>query len=230
VVDREVLREVSDATFDREVLAAGRPVLVEFFATWCANCRRLAPVIDRLAADLSDRVEFVKINVDDNPELVGRYGISSTPTLIVFDRGERVASTVGAHQEPAVRALLAGVLDDQRGEGVHAGQPGWVDAEACTLPTAERPLRQAEFDDLFATAVTSIDRVDRTRLRLGLTPDPAVAARAADLVVRETDCCGFFTFTLAATDGHVMLDVAVPDSRVDVLDALGAHAKARVRS
>jgi hypothetical protein len=105
----------------------------------------------------------------------------------------------------------------------------WV-PQACTLPTAERPLRLAEFDDLFATGVRSVDRIDRARLRLELEPEPGVAARATDLVVRETGCCGFFTFTLTATDGRVRLEVAVPDSQVEVLDALTDRVAAGVRS
>jgi DNA-binding transcriptional MerR regulator len=67
----------------------------------------------------------------------------------------------------------------------------WV-PQACTLPTAERPLRLAEFDDLFAAGVRSVDRIDRARVRLELEPEPGAAARAADLVMRETRCCGFF--------------------------------------
>ncbi|MEH1127249.1 hypothetical protein [Micromonospora sp. CPCC 206061] len=104
--------------------------------------------------------------------------------------------------------------------------PGAFTPDACTLPTVERPLRLAEFDDLFTTGVRSVHRVDRTRSRLELEPDPQIAARAADLVVRETGCCGFFTFTLTASQGQVLLEVAVPDSQVDVLDALTDRAAA----
>lgn len=99
-------------------------------------------------------------------------------------------------------------------------------ARACTLPTAQQPLRLAEFDDLFTTAVRSVQRVDRLRVRLELTPEAPLAARAADLLVRETGCCSFFTFTLTATGGQVSLDIAVPDAHVDVLDALADHAAA----
>lgn len=101
----------------------------------------------------------------------------------------------------------------------------WV-PQACTLPPAQQPLRLAEFDDLFATAVRSVARVDARRLRLELAPQAAVAARAADLAVRETGCCSFFTFTLAATGGQVWLEVSVPDGQVEVLDALAAAATA----
>jgi hypothetical protein len=107
--------------------------------------------------------------------------------------------------------------------------PGpWV-PEACTLPTVEQPLRLAEFDSLFADAVRSVDRVDPLRVRLELGPDPDVAARAAHLVVRETQCCSFFTFTLSATGGQVLLEVAVPVGRGDVLDALADRAVAGAR-
>jgi hypothetical protein len=102
--------------------------------------------------------------------------------------------------------------------------------QACTLPAAEQPLRLAEFDDLFATAVRSVDRVDPSRVRLELVPEAAVAARAADLAVRETGCCSFFTFTLNASGGRVALDVTVPAEYVEVLDALTARAAAGARS
>ena len=98
------------------------------------------------------------------------------------------------------------------------------------MPTAQRPLRLAEFDELFTTAVRSIVRLDRRQVRLELAPEAAVAARAADLLVRETECCSFFTFTLTATGGQVSLAVAVPDGQVEVLDALADRAAAGAQS
>jgi hypothetical protein len=92
--------------------------------------------------------------------------------------------------------------------------------EACVLPSAEQPLRLAEFDDLFATAVRAVDRTDPTRLRLDLRPEPAVAARAADLVVRETQCCSFFTFTLSASGGRLSLEVEAPVQYAEVIGAM----------
>ena len=103
----------------------------------------------------------------------------------------------------------------------------WVPA-ACTLPAVERPLRLAEFDDLFATAVRGQRRLSPTRLRWRL--DPATEKAARDLTGRETACCSFFTFTFACADGAVRLDVQVPDAHVDVLDALADRAAARIRS
>ncbi|GHH28298.1 hypothetical protein [Lentzea cavernae] len=93
--------------------------------------------------------------------------------------------------------------------------------EACTLPTAERPFRVAEFDDLLATARRH--RPERTRLVLDLEPRPEVAARAADLAVRETGCCSFFTFELTATGGGLTLAISVPEAQAQVLDALAAR-------
>lgn len=101
--------------------------------------------------------------------------------------------------------------------------------ESCTLPTAERPLRLAEFDDLFAGAVRGVRRhTDQRRLELELDPAPAVAARAADLLVRETACCSFFTFTLTAAHGRLSLDIEVPAAHVELLAAMAARAAGTV--
>lgn len=102
--------------------------------------------------------------------------------------------------------------------------------DACTLPTAERPTRVAEFDDLFATAVTWVERPEPTRLRLGLPADPEVAGRAANLAVRENDCCAFFTFALTTSGRTVHLEVTVPPAYAEVLDGLAARVPPAVRS
>ncbi len=97
--------------------------------------------------------------------------------------------------------------------------------QSCTLPTAEQPLRVAEFNDLFAT-VRSVATDEPGRVSLDLDPDPANAARAAELVTRETACCSFFTFALVATGGALRLDVTVPLAQYDVLAALAHQAAA----
>lgn len=101
----------------------------------------------------------------------------------------------------------------------------WV-PRACTLPEAERPLRVAEFDDLFAKSLRGLGRYSPTGLWMDLDPTPETAARAANLVMRETGCCSFFIFALVAAQGALTLDVRVPDARVDVLDALASRAAA----
>jgi hypothetical protein len=132
---------------------------------------------------------------------------------------------VGAQAEPAVRAFITTALGRSRSVALP-----WVAPDECTLPTAQQPLRVAEFDDLFTGAVTWVERPDATRLLLGLPPHPAVAARAADLAVRESDCCSFFTFALTVNGARLQLEVTVPDAHSDVLDALAARAMAGVRS
>jgi hypothetical protein len=95
--------------------------------------------------------------------------------------------------------------------------------QACTLPTAERPLRVAEFDELFAAAVREVDRRGPTELRLTLADAPGRAELVRDLTARETACCSFFTFRLTTGD-PLRLDVSVPPAHRDVLDALARRA------
>jgi hypothetical protein len=110
------------------------------------------------------------------------------------------------------------------------GAAGAWPPRRCTLPTAERPLRAAEFDTLFAESLHGLDRPGPGRLRLGLEATPRVAGRTAELVAREAGCCSFFTFTLTATGGRLWLDVEVPAGQSPVLDALAARAAAAVPS
>jgi len=102
---------------------------------------------------------------------------------------------------------------------------GWA-PEACTLPTAERPLRAADFDAVFAATVRGLDRIGPTRLRLDLEPSPQAAARMAELAAAETGCCSFFTFALTATGGALTLDITVPQQYAPVLAALADRAVA----
>ncbi len=96
----------------------------------------------------------------------------------------------------------------------------WV-PEACALPTAEQPLRVAEFDDLFTAGLRDFERSSATQLSLKL--DPAVEAQARDLTERETSCCSFFSFTFAASVGELQLDISVRETHADVLDGLEAR-------
>ncbi|WP_292653153.1 hypothetical protein [Nocardioides sp.] len=101
----------------------------------------------------------------------------------------------------------------------------WV-PPTCSLPTAEQPLRVAEFDDFFIDAVRGADRVAPTKLRLKLIPDAEIAKRAGGLIARETDCCSFFTFVITAGGDGMTLDIQVPDAYTHVLDALAARVAA----
>lgn len=101
----------------------------------------------------------------------------------------------------------------------------WV-PPACTLPAAEQPLRVAAFDELFASVVGGVERVEKDRLRLVLEASPRTAGRTAELVMAETGCCSFFTFALTATGASLTLDITVPAGQAGVLDALAGRAAA----
>jgi hypothetical protein len=98
--------------------------------------------------------------------------------------------------------------------------------EACTMPTAQRPTRLGEFEDLFAAAARTVTR-DGDAIRIHLVGDGGLRDTVRDLARRETDCCSFFTFSFEGTDDDLVLGVAVPPERRDILDALAARAEER---
>jgi thioredoxin 1 len=89
------VREVTDSTFGQEVLGAERPVVVDFWAPWCGPCQAVAPILEQLAAS-QDRVEFVKVDIDQSPSYASRYGVLSIPTTILFEGGEAKETVIGA--------------------------------------------------------------------------------------------------------------------------------------
>jgi hypothetical protein len=98
--------------------------------------------------------------------------------------------------------------------------------ESCTLPQADRPLRLAEFNDLFADALRAVQRLSPTSARLTLTGSTLIEARTRDLTARESQCCSFFDFRIARDDTSVILDIGVPAAHIAVLDGLIARAAA----
>jgi len=86
---------VTDASFEEQVLKSERPVLVDFWAEWCAPCRQIAPILEELASELSETLEIAKVDVDSNPATPGKYGVRGIPTLILFKNGEVAATKVG---------------------------------------------------------------------------------------------------------------------------------------
>jgi hypothetical protein len=141
--------------------------------------------------------------------------------LIVNDRHRRSSTLASGTQ---VQVYRGGMATTETGQS-----QAWV-PQACTLPTAQQPLRVAEFDTLFTTALGAVRRAEPTRLRLTLDGAPEVEVAARELTDRETQCCSFFGFTFArADDGSALyLDVEVPEAHVDVLDGLTERAQAAV--
>jgi hypothetical protein len=98
-----------------------------------------------------------------------------------------------------------------------------LNTDACTLPAAERPLRIAEFDDLFSSAVRRVER-HGTDVRMHLAGATGLRERVRDLTARETQCCSFFTFVISGTDQDLTLDISVPPAKQEILDALAERA------
>ena len=88
--------KVSDDSFEADVLKSGTPVLVDFWAEWCGPCKQIGPALEEIAAEMGDRVQVVKLNIDDNPMTPGRYGVRGIPTLMVFKDGKVASTKVGA--------------------------------------------------------------------------------------------------------------------------------------
>jgi thioredoxin len=98
----ESTKAVTDSTFESEVLKSGKPVLVDYWAEWCGPCRQVAPVLEEIATEHASKIDIVKLNVDENPEVVRTYGIMNIPTLSVFKDGQVVKEIVGAKPKSAL--------------------------------------------------------------------------------------------------------------------------------
>lgn len=103
-------KSVTDDNFATEVLASEKPVMVDFWAEWCGPCRAVSPILDQIATEHADKIEIVKLNVDENPNTAMEFNITSIPTMKVFKAGEVVKTVVGAKPKPALEAELAEFL------------------------------------------------------------------------------------------------------------------------
>lgn len=103
------MREVSDASFDEEVIRAHRPVVVDFWAPWCGPCRAVRPVLEQLESE-SDKVEFVTLDIDENPSSASRYDVLSIPTVILFADGAPAETVIGARPRAAFQQAFARYL------------------------------------------------------------------------------------------------------------------------
>ena len=101
---------VTDATFEAEVLKATTPVLVDFWAPWCGPCKAMLPIVEELSQTYTGKVNVVKVNVDENTDTPGKYGVMSIPTFIIFKNGEVVESFVGTKSKEEMKQKLDAVL------------------------------------------------------------------------------------------------------------------------
>jgi thioredoxin 1 len=106
----DALRSVTDSNFDDEVVSSQRPVIVEYWAPWCGPCRQVGPVLEAIAAENAGRVDVVKLNIDENPQVVQRYGIMLAPTIELFSGGQVIKQVIGAKSKSALMREFEGLI------------------------------------------------------------------------------------------------------------------------
>ncbi len=106
----DLIKHVTDQSFGTEVLQSDKPVLVDYWAEWCVPCKMIAPILDEVSKDYDGRLQVAKMNVDENREIPGKYGIRGIPTLMLFKGGELAATKVGALNKSQLTAFLDGHL------------------------------------------------------------------------------------------------------------------------
>lgn len=105
-----LIKHISDASFDSDVIKSDKPVLVDFWAEWCGPCKGIAPILDEVSKDYDGRLQIAKLNVDENHDVPAKFGIRGIPTLMLFKGGELAATKVGALSKAQLTAFIDGHL------------------------------------------------------------------------------------------------------------------------
>jgi len=103
-------KAITDSSFSDDVLNADKPVLVDFWAEWCGPCKMIGPSLEEISDELGEQVTIAKLNIDDNPDAPGRYGVRGIPTMILFKNGQPIATKVGAAPKSALKGWLEAEL------------------------------------------------------------------------------------------------------------------------
>ncbi len=102
----DLIKHISDASFDADVLQSGTPVIVDFWAEWCGPCKMIAPILDEVASAYQGKLQVTKMNVDENRDVPAKFGIRGIPTLMVFKGGQLAATKVGAMSKAQLTAFI----------------------------------------------------------------------------------------------------------------------------
>ena len=102
----ELIKHISDASFDTDVIQSGKPVLVDYWAEWCGPCKMIAPILDDVSKEYGDKLQITKMDVDENRAVPAKYGVRGIPTLMLFKDGQLAATKVGALSKAQLTAFL----------------------------------------------------------------------------------------------------------------------------
>ena len=105
-----MVAQVSDTSFETDVLKSKEPVLVDFWAEWCGPCRQVAPVLEEVAGELAGKIKIVKLNVDESPRTASKYGVMSIPTLMIFKNGEMASRQIGSAPKAKIVQWIKGAI------------------------------------------------------------------------------------------------------------------------